>query len=299
MSIADHEFGNQSTDLKLFLVEGYLKAFTTALKGKWPELWYIDAFAGSGARTVKTAARSGDLFDEPVPEIVEQRRGSARIALDVDPPFDRLVFMEQNSKYCESLRQLAAEYPGRKVDIIEGDANKAIQSEIAWDGWRRVRAVMFLDPYGMTVEWETLTAIAKTQAIDVWYLFSLSGLYRQAARNISAIDDSKRAALTRMLGTEDWVSELYSPSPSASLFADQVELQRKADVKGLENYVQRRLRTIFPVVLEPLGLPIGSGPQMFSLFFAISNPDPKAVGLARKIANHILNSGKSSQVRPL
>src|SRR5262252_6488960 len=86
----DHEFGSQDTDLKLSLVESYLQAFTTALTVKFSELWYIDAFAGTGERTVRVAARGGDLFDEAVPESVERRRGSAKIAIDVKPPFDRL-----------------------------------------------------------------------------------------------------------------------------------------------------------------------------------------------------------------
>lgn len=298
MAIEDHEFGNQSTDLKLDLIEGYLTAFTTALSGKWPHLWYIDAFAGTGSRTKRTAARDGDLFDEPVPERVEQRRGSARIALDVRPPFTRLVFMERDPRHCEALRQLKAINSHRDIQIIEGDANKAIQDEIEWDGWKSVRAVMFLDPYGMDVEWETLKAIAATRAIDVWYLFSLSGLYRQAARNSRSIDEHKRAAITKMLGTSDWERELYSPSAQSDMFEDSVSFQRAADVKGLERYVRVRLRTIFADVLEPLALPVGRRPQMFSLFFAISNPEPKAVGLATKIANHILTSGKSSQTRP-
>ena len=35
-------------------------------------------------------------------------------------------------------------------------------------------------------------------------------------------------------------------------------------------------------------------PQRFSLFLCISNNDPKAIGLATKIGNHILKAGKSS-----
>ena len=49
-----------------------------------------------------------------------------------------------------------------------------------------------------------------------------------------------------------------------------------------------RLETIFPKVLKPLPLPIDRGPQLFSLFLCISNPDPKAIGLASKIGDHIL-----------
>ncbi|GAI54351.1 unnamed protein product, partial [marine sediment metagenome] len=37
--------------------------------------------------------------------------------------------------------------------------------------WQNNRAVLFLDPYGMQVNWETIKAIANTEAIDLWYLF--------------------------------------------------------------------------------------------------------------------------------
>ena len=53
----DHEFGAQHTELKLSIIEGYLKAFTRALKPYFNQLWYIDAFAGTGSRTVRVEAR--------------------------------------------------------------------------------------------------------------------------------------------------------------------------------------------------------------------------------------------------
>jgi three-Cys-motif partner protein len=297
----DHEFGSQDTDLKLSIVEAYLKTYTKALRGKWDELWYIDAFAGTGFRTVRVAARGGDLFDEEAPERIEQRRGSARIAIEITPRFDRIVFMEQKPRHCEALYELKAQHPDREIDIVEGDANELIRRDIKWDGWQRTRAVMFLDPYGMTVDWTTLEAIADTKAIDVWYLFSLSGLYRQAARRIENIDPAKRAAITRMLGSDDWERELYAPSPQKDLLSelsDPADLQREADVRGLEKYVRARLGTLFPLVLDPLPLPVFRKPQRFSLFFALSNPDPKAIGLAAKLANYALKAGKSSQVWP-
>ncbi len=33
--------------------------------------------------------------------------------------------------------------------------------------------MVFLDPYGMQVEWSTIEALAATKAIDLWYLFPL------------------------------------------------------------------------------------------------------------------------------
>jgi three-Cys-motif partner protein len=301
MAGEEHEFGGQHTEIKLELVEKYLHAYMSALRNKFRHLWYIDAFAGTGSRTVRVEARDGDLFDAPAPARTETRRGSARIALDVSPAFDRLIFMDASAEHCTALQGLKAAYPGRNIDILQGDANRLIQDQIKWDGWKSTRAVMFLDPYGMEVEWETLTAIAETRAIDVWYLFSLSGLYRQAARNISSVDDSKRRALTRMLGTDQWEHELYSPVKSAQSLLDGLDpievRQRNADVAGLEAYVKRRLETIFPHVFDPFPLPPNSRPQRFSLFGAISSRSTAAINLAKSFGDHILASGRSSHVR--
>jgi three-Cys-motif partner protein len=296
MKLDEHEFGGQHTELKLALIRGYLSAFTTALNDKPFSLWYFDAFAGTGRRTVRVEARGGDLFEQPAPERIEQRKGSAQIALETDPPFDRLVFMDNKPRHCEALRRIRANHPERRIDVFDGDANEIIQKEMMQRDWRSVRAVMFLDPYGMEVEWKTLEAIANTRAVDVWYLFPLSGLYRQATKKHAKIDPDKRAALNRMLGSGEWEDHLYSKSPQSGLFDSDGDLERTANVRELEEYVRGRLKQIFAQVLPPLQLPIRSRPQRFSLFFAISNPAPLAVRLASKIASHILKVGSSSQV---
>jgi len=296
MSSVDHEFGDQHTELKLSIVEKYLKFFTTALRGKFNELWYIDAFAGTGSRTIRHEKRPAGLLDAGEPERVERRRGSAKIAIDVKPHFDFIVFIESKPSYVAALNELAANHPDRRIRVVRNDANDALKSLIAANSWRSTRAVLFLDPYGMELEWSTLEMVAATRAIDVWFLFSLSGLYRQATRQLTNIDHHKRAALTRMFGSEAWEEELYPKTFREDLFegVSQEPRQRAADVAGLEGYIKARLETIFGAVLKPLPLPQNKRPQRFSLFFCLSNNDPKAIGLATKIANHILKAGMSS-----
>jgi three-Cys-motif partner protein len=290
----DHEFGDQHTELKLSIVEKYLKFFTTALRGKFPELWYIDAFAGTGSRTVRQEGRAAGLLDAGEPEKVERRRGSARIAIDMRPPFDFVVFIENKPSYFAALEELAANHLSRRIVVIKNDANDALKSLIANNNWRSKRAVLFLDPYGMQLEWSTLETVAATKAIDVWFLFPLSGLYRQATRDLADIDQHKRAALTRMFGSDAWEEELYPKTVREDLFDGFTEepRQRAADVAGLEAYAKSRLETIFAAVLKPLPLPLHDRPQRFSLFFCISNP--KAIRLASDVANHILRAGMSS-----
>lgn len=303
MTVDNHEFGGQHTEIKLEIVEKYLKAYAIALRQKFSSLWYIDAFAGTGSRTVRIEAKDGDLFDAPVPERVESRRGSAKIALDIEPNFDRLIFMDQKPSHCAALEALRAAHPDRDIHVLNGDANLIIQQNINRVNWSSRRAILFLDPYGMEVAWATLKAIADTKAIDVWFLFPLSGLYRQAARNINAVDETKRKALTTMLGTSEWENELYSAPPPITDLLGALEApeerQRNADVAGLEQYVKRRLETIFPLVAEPFPLPPQKKPQRFSLFFAASNPSEKAIALANRFARHILDAGIASHVRPL
>ena len=207
--------------------------------------------------------------------------------------------MDKEPKYCAALRDLAQKNGDRHIAVIEGDANSAIKQIANEQKWDRTRAVMFLDPYGMSVDWGTLEAIKATAAIDVWYLVSLSGLFRQAARNASALDRSKRSALTRMLGTEAWQDAWYRRREGVKdLFGDiDEEHSRVADVQAMETFVLQRLRELFPRVLNPLRLNDSRGIPQFALFFAISNPAPKAIGLAQKIAAHMLSAGSSSQVR--
>lgn len=291
----EHRFGSDDTEIKLELVRKYLTSYSTALGGKF-RLWYIDAFAGTGSRTIKHAARLGDFVTaDDTPEWIERRPGSARIALEVVPPFDRVTLMDTKPRHVVALEGLKAEYPGRDIEVVSGDCNRFLQIEIAKMNWSGQRAALFLDPYGMEVEWQTLIDIARTRAIDVWYLFSLEGLYRNAAHDIADVDPTKRAALTKMLGTDDWEKELYSAyqHPTDMFdFTPAEERRRNQDVAGLEAYVTKRLRTIFPMVLDPYALPVSRKPQRFSLFCAIANDDGKAIALARRIGDHILKAGK-------
>lgn len=287
-------FGGAWTATKLDALEYYLKAYVTALKHQPFELHYIDAFAGSGT------------FQPNEGE--EAQRGSAMIALDVEG-FQRYHFFELKKDLCRELEALIPENRREQVDIRAGDANREIL-----DLLKRLpsnaRAAMFLDPYGMHVEWSTLQAIRNTRRIDVWYLFPISGITRQMARRSDRIDESKEAALDRALGTRDWRDVFYERPAMQSLFGDEQPDERNADISAIEQWLTQRLQREFPAVIGPKllrwsrpKLPSGerdlfdkstpriqrglskSGPLLFALYCLISNP--KAVRVARDIANGV------------
>lgn len=232
----------------------------------------------------------------------EQRRGSARIALDARPAFDRLTFIDQKPGHVRALMALKAEHPDRVIDVVRGDCNIIIPRELANERWSGKRAVMFLDPYGLNVDWETLKAIRATGSIDVWYLVNINGILRQAARSREAIDNHKRQRLTRMFGTDEWISAWYDLRPKQMNIFGQLspdEWSRTADEAAVETWVQQRLGSLFTWVPKPLRLYMDRGSiHQFSLFFALSNASGPAKGLAQRLAGSVLDKGISSQSWP-
>lgn len=216
-----HRFGGDWTSAKLDVLAKYLRAYNTALKDKPTaerpfRKAYIDAFAGTGYRAARRDrdedATTGTLpFPDHAASASQQLLdGSARLALKVDPRFDRYIFIDRDADRCRELEALKVEFPDLAGDILveRGKANAEIQKICAKD-WSAHRAVLFLDPYGMQVEWQTIEAVAKTKAIDLWLLFPLGiGVSRLLTRS-GEIPKGWRARLDVLLGTTDWYDEFY------------------------------------------------------------------------------------------
>lgn len=279
-----HLFGGVWTRIKLEALEKYLVAFNTALSKQHFTRIYIDAFAGTGRCDIKLNGEKASID------------GSARRALAAEPGFHKYCFIELLPKKLAALRSLEAEHPGRIIEVIQSDANAALKALCAQYRWQNERAVLFLDPFGMHVEWTTLEAIAKTGAIDVWYLFPYAGLYRQAAKNADAMDADKQTSLTRVLGTDEWRQKFYVQKRQTDLFGGDHGEERNADHHEMLNFVSGRLKGLFPAVTNPKVLyqsgdsKSPSGAPLFALYFAASNPKPSAYGLAIRIAKDILDT---------
>ncbi len=273
-----HVFGGQWTADKLTVLEKYLRFYTQALKGQGFQLIYIDAFAGTG----RCHVRAGRGVLEPIP-------GSAARALDCAPAFDRLHFIERKPRHVTALQEMAAAHAMKdRVHIHPGDARDQLPQVLDRYSkhWRRTRGVLFLDPYGLQCTWDMVQAIASTKALDVFFLVSLSGLYRQAAVNASGIDAGKAARLTQFLGTDGWRHALYTHEQS-DLF-DSPKVEREPGYRDILNFTTDRLRQAFAHVLDPVLLGQVNGAPLFALYLAVSNPHKSAVSLADRVGREIL-----------
>ena len=292
----EHRFGGRWTELKLSAVSYYSEFYTKALSKQRFDLWYIDAFAGTGDRT--EAQISGGLF-EGAPLAVEDVTidGSARRAMAVTPPFKHLIFMEPDATRYAALRVLADQ--DDRVECMQGDANRLLPEIFKRTDWRRggQRGIVFLDPYGMQVESSTLEALAATKRVDVWYLFPLWIVNRQLARNASGIDAGKEAALDRIFGGRSWRTELYAPRPKTDLFDLPSPDGRTVSLKDVERYAWSKLSDVFAWCSEPLPLYGGSRQQLYSLFLCLANDASPAIALARRVMADLLKRHGASASR--
>jgi three-Cys-motif partner protein len=258
---------------------------------------YIDAFAGTGYRDASRDDRGKDasqaLFLPDLAEAEPQALldGSARLALKTQPRFDRYIFIERSLERCNQLELLKQEFPNLAADIQirHGDANAEIR-ELCKKEWGSHRAVLFLDPYGMQVDWATVEAIAQTKAIDLWILFPLGIGVNRLLTKSGDIPDSWRRRLNMLLGNEDWYDEFYRFESRSTLFGEPEERVVKASTETIGRYFNNRLKSIFAAVAEePKVLRNSGNSPLYLLCFAAGNP--KGAPIALRIANHLLKKG--------
>lgn len=295
-----HRFGGGWTDKKLKALSDYLTAyrliFKTNERAKHFKTIYLDGFAGTGVRKDTAPVRDEQqlsLSPELDSEIQEYKRGSAAVALDLPSPFDKYVFVEKVWRRAEELALLIhTDYAEleQRCQVYRGDANKFLRNWCATTDWRTHRAVVFLDPYGMSVDWETISGIAGTKAIDMWLLFPLgTGINRLLTRD-ELPPEEWAEKVTRILGVprEEWEPAFYAKSTQTSLFGDDEDKSVKvADFKSMGDFFIGRLKTVFAGV-APHAMPLFNSRKnpMYLLCFAAGNP--KGANPAVKIADHLL-----------
>ena len=229
---------------------------------------------------------------EHIPELAEAaeeyRKGSVSRALEIEPPFDKYVFIEKDHEKCAQLTTLAAKFPGKNINVLNEDANNAL---LKWCGEldsKRERAVVFLDPFGASVEWNVISALGGTRAVDLWILFPFFAVNRMLIRNRKP-PEAWATRLTKVFGTRDWESEFYSVAEWKSLLDPSQPIKqvyKTADQYKISEFFIKRLRHEFAGVSDPLALYNSTGSLLFLLYFAAANERSAETGM--RIAKSII-----------
>ncbi|MGN6059026.1 MAG: three-Cys-motif partner protein TcmP [Sphingomicrobium sp.] len=292
------EFGDEHTKKKLETVEKYLSVYVTALKYSPFRLLYVDACAGSGSSVPKATLEqdnpnqvSLDGLSSPVADTDAIIVGSAIRALGVSPPFHRYLLNDVKQANVNALRKsIKEDFPHLtdRVELTRLDANEMLRNLCASQDWNETRAVVFLDPFGLQINYETLELLGRTKAVDVWYLVPVFAMYRQVSGD-GQIHPDGGPRVDAALGTTVWRDVAVIEEQSTDLFNQpQFRSSRAVDIAWFEKVAKERIGAAFGGRVLNETLPLGrNGIQEFSLMFAWANPGEKAK-LAARLARAVL-----------
>ena len=294
MNNRGHRFGGNWTEQKLDCVSNYLHEYTKIMNNQSFNFAYIDAFAGTGYREMEVDEDTDELLfpDLVSPEVISFRDGSARNYLELKPPFMKYIFIEKDIDRHAELERLKQEYllkPEFSENMIECENEEANEylKNLCGKNWRAHRALVFLDPYGMQVEWKTIESIAQTKAIDLWLLFPIGTVNRLLKRN-GEIRPSIREKLNLFFGNEQWFEVFYRLAQRIPIFDEDEQWEKTGDIFfEIEQYIMERLQETFAgVAANPLSLRNSKNVPLYLLCFAAGNP--KGAPIAVRIAEHVL-----------
>ena len=280
--ISPQEFGGDWTQQKLQILDEYLTAYCNIFRAneraRFFKTVYVDAFAGTGV--IKQRAESNED---------ETRLLAGSAALAIRHTFDQYLFIEKSAERVADLENLKRDSPAReRISICHGDANQKLLAFAESTDWKTHRAVVFLDPYGMQVEWETIRILGQTKAIDLSFLFPLGQAVMRLLIKGSEPPPEWGACLDKIFGTSSWKEEFYITSIQGDFFeGDIIKTQRHADWRAVKNYLVNRLKTAFySVHPKPAVLRNSKNVPIYLFCFAAANPVGAKTAL--KIANHLL-----------
>lgn len=281
--MAQRPFGSRdATGRKLDVIGEYLAMYQRALAGKF-ETMYVDAFAGTGEVPIGDT-ESGLLgADEEVKAVIV---GSAVRAVDVEPPFSRCVFIDSRKKCIQALSEKIENRQSRsQISFVVGDANQHVQDLCRGQDWKNQRGVVFLDPFGSQVNWQTVEAIAATRALDLWYLFPAGlGVFRQIGAD-GNVDATHAPSLTRIFGTDEWKSAFIRPSSQRDLFDAPPRLEKTVTAESAAQFMVERMKNVFRGGVMDEMIPLGRHAYpSYYLLFAWGNESQKAKKLAAKLS---------------
>ena len=262
---------------KLDLLAQYLEAYSVIMnkqKQTWlRDYYYIDAFSGS----VRPRAKDEERYIN----------GSPIRALQTEPKFDGYWFVDVNPQRVERVEKLREDFPNQIIQTYQGNCNDILCNEIIpkIPYSSKKRAFVFLDPYGLQVDWKTVRELADTKTCDIFVNFSIMAVTRLLPRDQNP-DPEFVKQIDQVMGNTEWITQIYRESPATqlSLFSNLAEptlSREKIDPDWLARLYTEQLSSLFPHVSRPVLMRNSTNSVLYALCLASHNPN------AIKITNDI------------
>lgn len=280
---------------KLDCLAKYLDAYTKILRKQTHLTYiYIDAFSGAGRHRIRTTNDSADQLDLAIvaqlvrddPEHQEFVAGSPRVALDIKHPFQKYIFIEQDSDRAHALEELKKDYFGPEILVRQDDCNHYIGTTLLNPkrAWANLRAVIFLDPFGMQVPWRTIERIGNVKHIEVIINFPVGMAIQRLLRRNAEFTTKQRRRLDQYFGSADWHRVVYERK--TGLFGEITNKVGDSNT-ALTNWYRDRLAQHFRFVSSARLIRSTRKQPLYYLIHAGSNRT------GARIADYILSQGEA------
>jgi three-Cys-motif partner protein len=257
------------------IIVDYAKAYLTIMnKQAWAKILYFDGFAGSGIIEMENEQQVS--------------KGTALRILDLDKPkpFDLYYFVELNEAYKIELENLIQEnYFGKNAHIVKADCNDKLKDMAKFlRNDKSYRALAFIDPYGMSVNWTSIEVL-KGLGIDLWILVPTGVGVNRLLKTNGDISEAWASKLETFLGLpkEEIFNRFYKRQTVNTLFGEEtvIEKERESIAKIGEIYSDK-LKEVFQFVSESFIMRNGNNAIMYHFMMATNNLK------ALKIANDVI-----------
>ena len=285
-------FGGKWTELKLNAFIAYVKAYLTIMnKAKVNYNWetiYFDGFAGSGENI------RSNIFEESfLIEDISIYKGSVKKILELKEPFifDYYYFIDNNKSNIDDIDRTKESVQHIKRDRIivrKGDCNDELRKLSHALNNKKYTALIFLDPFGMQVNWDSIATLKNTKS-DIWILLP-SGVAINRLLPKSGYVEKHKLILEKFFGLKykDLRSKFYLDIIEDDLFGQQKKSTKiiNAIDKIVELYISQ-MNTVWKFVIDkPLILMNKKNVPIYHLIFASNN------STALKIASQIIEKRK-------
>lgn len=281
-----NQFGGNWTKEKIEIFMDYLPAYLKIMHNQitkkhyakdW-KLLYFDGFAGSGSNL-----KEGNRY-----EFLESVAMQV-LAKNNPRKFDLYYFVELDEKNAEQLKnKIENEYSDaeRKCFIVSDNFNKKAKDLADYlSNNKQFKALAFIDPYGMEVEWEALKSL-EGLSIDIWILVPTGMGVNRLLKKDGNISEAWMEKLSVFLGLnqEDIKNHFYKNKTINTLFGEE-NITRKASntIELAGQLYQTQLETIFKYVSNPYPMKNSKNTVMYHFLCASNNET------AVKIADDIIS----------
>ena len=293
-------WGGTWTEQKLDCFESYVKAYLTIMnvyrdKFKW-KLVYFDGFAGSGVRTTEEQQEETQsalsLFGEEKVDAQELQvyQGAAERVVRLEDKmrgFDFYYFIDLMEENCARLELKLAQYPTNGFKQFRpGDANdmtKQLGAALKRD--THLKSLALLDPFGMSIDWSTIEAIAG-QSIDLWILLPSGVIINRLLEKDGSLKHHEKLEQFFGMQKDDIKSWFYHPHTQMDIWGETQEWYEKKDnpIQLIADLYVERLGGLFPYVTnQPLVLFNSQNVPIYH--FVCASFNQTAVKIAQQIIN--------------